>query len=292
MRNFIKYSKFRLRDRPESCSPVGPNFSSARLHSVQLAGTHIQFKAPRHDPSPFGKTPQIRMWRDYPLASGGKAINWNVQPSQSWQHTEIFFREWSFCGPWFTGFMGDTSCYLEAIQLNEPNPNVNFMHPHALETAALAFLTATYGHSVYREKTGDMHYAGPLNWSTVAQLEVPSVQFDSERLMRGAAPERHVFIPISRSHIAYFSLRTLQSASGTRDEVDKQVDPTPFKELVDNIVGSIRVTLSPEAQADWDEIRKSNPDAKVSETCAPLKWPADVDKDGLTILEYDPKRYA
>ena len=291
MRNFIKYSKFKLRDRPGSCTPVGPNFSAAKLLSVQLAGTHLQFRAPRHDPSPYGRVRQIRMKKAYSM-SHPRVLHWNMQPSQSWQSTDIFFREWSFCGPWFTGFMGDTSCFLQVIELNKSNPDVNFLHPKALEVASLAYLTANYGYRVYDIDNGRMHYVGPLNWSTVDQLEVPSVQFDSERLMSGAAPERHVFIPISRSHIAYFSLRTLQSASGTREEVDKQVDPAPFKELVDNIVGSIQVTLSPEAQADWDEIKKNNPDAKVSETCAPLKWPADVDKDGLTILEYDPKRYA
>jgi hypothetical protein len=292
MRNFIKYSKFKLRDSPESCSPVGPNFTSSGTLNVRLASTQLSFKAPRHDPAPFGKAPQIRMWRDYPLASGGKAINWNVQPSQSWQHTNIFFREWSFCGPWFTGYMGDVSCYMEAIQLTEPNPQVNFMHPRALETAALSYLTANYGHQVIDEDCGEMNYDGPLNWSIVKQLEVPSLQFDCERTWGGAAPERHVFIPISRGHIAHFSFSILQNASGAREQVDKKVDPAPFKALVDNIVGSIRVTLSPEAQADWDEIKKNNPGARVSETCAPLKWPADVDKDGLTILEYDPKRYA
>jgi hypothetical protein len=292
MRNFIKYSKFQLRDAPESCSPVGPNLGSAGTQSVRLAGTRLEFIAPRHDPAPYGETPQLRMRNNYSLTSGGKPINWNVQPSRSWQHTEIFFRQWSFCGPWFTGFMGETSCYLEVIQLTEANPNVNFMHPQALEIAAIAYLTANYGREVYDEGTDEMHYVGPLNWSIVAQLEVPSVQFDSEKTYSGAEPERHVFIPISRAHIAHFSFSTLQNASGTREQVDKKVDPAPFKALVDNIVGSICITLSPEAQADWDEIKKNNPDARVSETCAPLKWPADVDKDGLTILEYDPKRYA
>ncbi len=292
MRNFIKYSKFQLRDAPESCSPVGPKFASAGRCSVALAGTQLEFKAPWHDSSPYGNIRQIRMKKDYSLRSGGNVVNWNIQPSQSWLSTSIFYRQWSFCGPWFTGFMGFTSCYMEAIQLTEPNPQVNFMHPQALETAALSYLTANYGHQVIDENCGEMNYEAPLNWSTVKQLNVPTLQFDCERTWGGAAPERHVFIPISRTHIAHFSFSTLQNASGTREQVDKKVDPAPFKALVDNIVGSIRVTLSPEAQADWDEIRKSNPDAKVSETCAPLKWPADVDKDGLTILEYDPKRYA
>jgi hypothetical protein len=274
MRNFIKYSKLKLRDRPESCTPVGPNFASAGTHKVCLAGTQLVFRTPRHDPAPFGKTPQIRMWKDYPLTSGGRAINWNVQPSQSWQHTEIFFRQWSFCGPWFTGYMGRTSCYLEVIELTEPNS------------------TANYGREVVGKDNGEMNYIGPLNWSIVDQVESPTVQFDSENTFGSADLEHHIFIPVSRSHIAHFSFNTVQSASGTREQVDKQVDPAPFKALVDNIVGSIRVTLSPEAQADWDEIKKNNPGARVSETCAPLKWPADVDKDGLTILEYDPKRYA
>jgi len=292
MRNIIKYSKLKLRGRPESCCPVGPKFSSAEGLSVRLAGTQLSFRAPRHDPAPFGDNPQLRMWKDYPLIGGGKPLNWNVQPSQSWQHTEIFFRQWSFCGPWFTGYMGRTSCYIEVIELAEPNLQLSFMHPKALEAASLSYLTANYGHEVVDRNSGEMNYIGPLNWSVVKQLEVPTVQFDSENTIGSADTERHVFIPISRSHIAHFSFNTVQSASGTREEVDQQVDPAPFKELVDNIVGSIRVTLSPEAQADWDEIRKNNPDAKVSETCAPLKWPADVDKDGLTILEYDPNRYA
>ena len=292
MRNIIKYSKLKLRERPESCRPVGPKFSSAGELSVRLADTQLSFRAPRHDPAPFGDNQQLKMWKDYPLAVGGKPLNSNVQPSQSWCHTEIFFRQWSFCGPWFTGYMGRTSCYLEVVELAEPNSRLNFMHPKALEVASLSYLTANYGHEVIDRDSGEMNYIAPLNWSVVTQLEIPNVQFDSENTTGSADPERHVFIPISRRHIAHFSFNTVQNASGTREDVDKKVDPAPFKELVDNIVGSIRVTLSPEAQADWDEIRKSNPDAKVSETCAPLKWPADVDKDGLTILEYDPKRYA
>ncbi|MAE35937.1 MAG: hypothetical protein CMH97_12070 [Oceanospirillaceae bacterium] len=188
--------------------------------------------------------------------------------------------------------MGRTSCYLEVVELAEANPRLNFMHPKALEAASLSYLTANYGHEVIDRDSGEMNYIAPLNWSVVTQLDIPAVQFDSESTAGSADPERHVFIPISKLHIAHFSFNTVQNASGTREEVDKQVDPAPFKELVDNIVGSIQVTLSPEAQADWDEIKKNNPDAKVSETCAPLKWPADVDKDGLTILEYDPKRYA
>ena len=292
MRNFIKYSKIRLRDCPHGCRPVGPNFYSAGIEKTRLAGTELEFIAPRHDPSPYGKTPQIRIRESYPLTGDGKTINWNVQPSQSWQHTEIFFRQWSFCGPWFTGYMGDVSCYLEAIQLTEPNPHINFLHPQAVETAALSYLTANYGHQVIDEELGHMNYLGPINWLTVEHVDVPALQFDCERTWSGSAPERHVFIALSSTRIAHFVFTILQNASGTREEVDQQVDPAPFKELVDNIVGSIRVTLSPEAQTDWDEIRKNNPDAKVSETCAPLKWPADVDKDGLTILEYDPKRYA
>lgn len=292
MRNFIKYSKLKLRDRPDSCSPVGPNFESAGTQKVSLANTLLEFKAPSHDPSPYGETPQRRMRKEYSLSDNGQWINSNILPSESWRHTEIFFRQWSFCGAWFTGFMGTVSSYLEVIQLTEASSKVNFLHPQALETAALAYLTANLGHEVYDKDTNEMHYTGPLNWSGVSQLNNPAVQFDHETTFSGADPCRHLFIPVSHSHIAHFSFRIHQSASGTREQVDQKIDPAPFKELVDNIVGSIRVTLSPDAQASWNEIKQQNPEAKISDTCAPLKWPADVDKDGLTILDYDPKRYA
>ncbi|WP_370218195.1 hypothetical protein, partial [Thalassolituus sp.] len=151
----------------------------ASTQSVVLAGTKIVFKSPRHDPSPYGETPQIRMRKSYSL-NAARPLNWNEQPSQSWLHTELFFRSWSFCGPWFTGYMGTVSCYFDVIQLAEPNPRVSFIYPGALETAALAFLTANYGYSVLYKETQEMHYVGPVNWSTREQIDVPSVQVATE----------------------------------------------------------------------------------------------------------------
>lgn len=292
MRNFIKYSKLKLRSRPESCTPVGPNFDSAREVKVNLAGTLLEFRAPRHSPLPNESIPQLRAnSRRYEFGSGD-FINPNCLPSESWRHTAILSRKWGFYGPWFTGHMGQVSGYLEVIQLARPSGNANFLHPKALESASLAYITALLGHEVYDEGTGETYETAPLNWSTVKQLDCPNLQFDSENTFSAAQPCRHIFIPISRSHIARLALDIHQSAAGSREEVDRKVSPEPFKCLVNNIVDSIKVTLSPEAQADLEDIKRLHPGARVSETCPPLKWPADVGKDGLTILEYKPKRYA
>ena len=115
MRNIIKYSKLKLRERPESCRPVGPKFSSAGELSVRLADTRLSFRAPRHDPAPFGDNQQLKMWKDYPLAVGGKPLNSNVQPSQSWCHTEIFFGSGLFVA---LGLLGTWGGLLAILRLS------------------------------------------------------------------------------------------------------------------------------------------------------------------------------
>lgn len=63
-------------------------------------------------------------------------------------------------------------------------------------------------------------------------------------------------------------------------------------DLIDAIIDSVQLTLSPECQQAVDEAKKSCTDFSVSPHCAPLKWPAHVDKGGINIVPFDKNLYS
>ncbi|MCW8126055.1 hypothetical protein [Microbulbifer halophilus] len=289
MRNFIKYSSLKFRKHEGLCIPRGPSFSSAKKVKVNLLGSTLEFHAPKHAPASTESIPERKASRsDYDL--DGITFDEDLMPSESWKATSIFRRKWAYYGPWFTGLKGTLSCYIGGIHTAERNQRANFLNPQAFESAVLGFITACWGHILYDE--GEPYYRAPLDWEPLTKLPVPAVYFGMESTKIPTYRNKYVFLPISPEKIIYFSFAYLQSCSGHQAEKDEKISPKPMQELIDNIVGSIRLTLSPETQNIVDEIRKTCPDLSVSSDCAPLKWPAHVDKDGITIIDYGETLYS
>lgn len=289
MLDLIKYSSLRLRNQEGRCSPQGPAFESARNTKVRFPQCTLEIKLPSHSPKRGDGTEQTRILKDiYRLE--GRSYNRNIMPSKSWGHEIIASRSWVFNGPWFTGYKGQVSFSMSGINPGIQNPKLNFLHPKGFEAGVLGFLTASWGHRVYDEEQEIPEYKAPLNWSPLTHLKIPAAQFD----MEVAAPVsryRFVFFPASRDRLIHIRFSYWQACAGSQQEQDQQIDPKPMQDLIDNIIRSIQLTLSPEMETELAEIRKSCPDLNVSTECAPLKWPADVDKDGFTILEYNKRRY-
>jgi len=289
MRNFIKYSSWTLRKHEGLCVPRGPSFASASEVKINVLGNILKFRAPRHTPT---STESIE---EQKVVSGryeleGRNHSDREMPSQSWLAADIFGRKWAFYGPWFTGLMGTVSCHVSGIYTATPNKQVNFLNPQAFETAVLGFITAAWGHELCDR--GIPYYQGPLDWLPLKQLPVPAVTLTVKPTKIPTYINKHVFFPVSRDKIACFTFSYLQNCAASQAEVDEKISPKPMQELIDNIIDSIQLTLSPECQQAVNEIRKSCPDLSVSPDCAPLNWPAHVDKDGLTIIDYDERLYA
>lgn len=288
MRNFIKYSSLKFRKHEGLCTPRGPSFASAKTIRVNLLGNILEFHAPKHSPTSDESIEEQRVVSSvYDLE--GRNHSDREMPSQSWQAADIFGRKWAFYGPWFTGHMGTASCHISGIYTSIPNKQINLLNPRAFENAVLGFTTAIWGHELYDE--GVPYYQGPLDWAPLGQLPVPAVSFGVEPTRIPTYINRHVFFPVSRDKMICFTFSYRQHCSGSQAEMDKKISPKPMQDLIDNIIGSIRLTLSPETQSAVDEVKKTCPDLSVSPDCAPLKWPAHVDKDGITIVDYDENLY-
>lgn len=291
MLDIIKYSSWRFRETEGQCIPRGPSFRRANVEVVRLPQCTVEFRAPRHSPRRQSGIEQYRVRTSYTLERTS-SIGSLFMPSGSWEEVRICSRNWAFWGPWFTGYMGDVSFSMDVMSTEKANPRVNLLYPAALESAIQGFLTAFYGHEVYDKDKLTPYLKGPLNWTPLKKLPVPAVQLDVEEVSTFGRHQRYVFIPVSRDRLLTIQFDYGQSCAGNWKDKDAKISPKPMLDLIQNIISSIRLTPSPELQAEIDKARGACKGSySVSAECQPFKWPADVDKDGLTILEYRKDRY-
>lgn len=292
MLDIVKYSSLEFRQHEGQCIPRGPSFERAKSTEVLLPQCTLKFRAPRH--APYRRHPseqymvapgRLRDLKDFsPIG--------RVVPSDSWREAKVCYRTWAFYGPWFTGYMGAVNFSMEVVETTKVNSAVNFLYPPALESAIQGFITAYHGHELYDEVRLTPYYVGPINWGPIVGLGVPAVTFDIEECFSYGRRYRYVLLPVSANRMLVIRFAYRQSGSGSWEEIDAKVSPQPMIDLIQNIISSIRMTPSPELQVEIDKAKAACQGIySVSPECQPFKWPADVDKDGLTILEYRKDRY-
>ena len=293
MLDMIKYSSLEFRKHEGQCIPRGPSFKRAKTIEVLLPDCALEFRAPRHSPLRRHGTEQYMVvpGKHYDLEDTS-SFGTDFVPSDSWQNVRICSRAWAFYGPWFTGYKGSVYFSINAVGTSKANPAVNFLYPAALETAVQGFITAYSGHAIYDKKKLNSYYRGPVNWMPINSLPVPAVQFDVEESFTSGYRYRYVFFPVSKHRMLSISFIYVQSCAGKREEMDAKISPEPMLDLINSIISSIRLTPSTELQTEIDKAKaKCAGEYSVSSECQPFKWPADVGKDGLTILDYREGRY-
>lgn len=293
MLDILKYSPLEFRKHQGQCTPQGPSFERTRLAKVLLPGGTLQFRAPHHAPKREFRTEQISLvpGRSYDLSCAKRCSDlW--MPSRSWKFESICSRSWAFYGPWFTGYKGVVDFSMELLGTSRGNPDINFLYPAALETAVQGYITAYSGHEVYDERKQTPYLRAPVEWTPITTLPVPAVQFNVEEITAYSRHIRYVIFPVAQDTLVALYFAYGQASAGDWAEKDAKINPAPFRQLVENIIASIRFTPSVERQREIDEAKAAcHGEYTVSRHCQPFRWPADVDKDGLTLLEYKPDRY-
>lgn len=285
MLEFIKYTRFKIREHQGFCMPKGPNFKSAKKYKYCLQGSDVSFNAPtqyhffRPGSEQFTSSWKIDNLEDMSVH------NLNTY-GNSWSSSKIFIRKYALYGPWFTGEQARATFSVTAISPEDEQFNVNFLNPKAFETALAGYLTANYGYLISEDGSPD--YLAPINWEPVAGFPVPTARFRVESECWNDRISILSF-PVSSSRILIFRFSFQQSSAGSFEEVDAIISPKPAQELIENIINSVEITPSEELKKELDEIRKTCPDLSVSEEFPPLKWPAKVDDSGLHIVELNTK---
>ncbi|MBQ0727709.1 hypothetical protein [Thalassolituus oleivorans] len=286
MRNFLKYPNIKLREQKKPCNIQGPSFTWAKNISFMLADNIIKIKAPRHAPNNSYHEQFRALAKDNNFEC--RPMSESRMPSQNWLEFFSLARQWAFYGPWFIGHVTDLNVASVIITRNPENidPNktlVSMFHPRVFENELCDYLTDCYGHK-YDKSEAD--WIAPINWQPVTGLSIFAARFDIAPFHMPNTREHCLALPLTDNHILLFSFSLSESVKATNIQNGKcdfsdvteerfHIDEAPVLELMENIIQSISITLSPENQQAYDKVKAENPDLEmaVCDTIMPLKWP-------------------
>jgi len=275
--------RLKLRQPKQLVVPKGPNFRWARTIQSDLDGTRISFNAPRHRPRRSNHLPTLpeRQYRsgNRPGDSMPFRSLYNDQKAEKgikdhFERLEFFYHAWAFCGPWFSGAVAELSLSLDFIKaVNFPKP-MSLFHPRALEQVIGENLSFMYSHHLDFTRDYVQEFDAPVNWQPLHQLPVNAVRMEAVPRDFSAHKTRNhlMFFPISDDVMAKLFFRPSRLLGLPRSELDKRVDPTPMHELMDNIINSIQLELSPEAKAQQERALAGLENTELVKDYPPLKW--------------------
>lgn len=268
-----------LRRRPAFCVPKGPSFQWAKTIKTDIAGTKIEFRAPKHSPTKRLKGKPLLPDKYYIPNTMSFTSNFSPEftVADLWEYVPLFKHCWGFYGPWFTGNLANLEMYFNIIQPKEsartPKKNTSFFHPRVFEQVVGDYLTNKY--SIHQDD-GQAEWMAPINWQPLTSLPTVAVRLQvhqDERITTSGYRE-HIFFPISDHQMGVISFMSWQkiSAGKSQKEIDAEISPENITSLKDSIVDSLKVELSPEATAAQIQALEGLDDTSLIKTFAPMQW--------------------
>jgi len=257
----------KLREQAEFCTPQGPSFKKAKKIKFSINGTEISFCAPRHSshfPSKEVIQPRKENEYDHLMMRPYKSYN------ERWLYNALLRRSWGFYGEWFTGYMGELSMRVALVTPGELANTASFFRPKAFESALTDYLQYQYGDKIFE---GAQKWLAPLDWEAVNPWPCSAATFYVRpNVGNAAAPDRYFVFPVSDKHFieVYFNLH--RGGAGSQERKDKRVSISTIEQLSTDIINSIQIKLSPEAQAQQAKALEGIEDIQLSESFPPIKF--------------------
>jgi len=272
----MMYVKYKLRKAKGLVIPKGPSFARAKTTRCDIDGTIIKFKAPKHRKSIFSSAP-ILPARACHLDEMKFRSNYSedIKVSDNWETFQFFFNSWAFYGPWFTGALAYLNVYFDLVKpVKYKNNDFSLFHPRAFEKIVGDYLTNEHSHYTSDSMGGKHHYIAPVNWQPLPDYPVVAVRLEVRPDLAVArdAVQYLVFFPITDKVMARILFIPSQRLALSQEELDKRVDRSTMLKLMNDIIDSIELTLSPEAQAHQQAALAGLDDTSLIKEHLPLKW--------------------
>ena len=282
------YVRTKLREPDGLVIPKGPSFSRAQTISCDIDGTTLHFKAPKHQPrrsSHKELTPARRFHMEEMIFRSN--YNEDISVSDNWKTFDLFHRSWAFNGPWFTGSLAEMYMYFTLVKpVNYENMDFSLFHPRAFENIVADYLSNE--HSKYIDKDNGKHlFIAPVDWQPLSKLPVVAVRLQvvPDETITYSTIDHFVFFPIAEQVMACIHFIPSQLRPLPQEELDKLVSRSTMYELMDNIIDSIQLTLSPEALARQKAALAGLDDTSLVKEFLPLKWDNVKQDSGFKKIE-------
>lgn len=281
--------RLKLREPKGLVAPKGPN----RLYTVntEIAGSSLNFRVPRHRPwNPNAKA--IFPDSNYPKGALHLYSRYNDQDEakgrkEVFQSREIFAHAWAYYGPWFTGVLSELRLNIYLYRPINYSQQFSLFHPRAFEALIADYLGYLYSHHVIQSRS-IQKFIAPVRWTPLNYLSVNAVKLEMEEQasIRGGIDRILVFFPLLDDLMVVMHFEASRLSNLLKAEIDKLVDPKPMHDMVDTIIQSIQLKLSPEAQAQQVKALEGLADTSLTKHFPPIKWDQSGEKSTQeTLLE-------
>ncbi|GAB2197634.1 hypothetical protein [Sessilibacter sp. MAH4] len=280
------YVPYKFKSQDEPTTPKGPNFSRAPRIDISINGTMISLKVPRHRTSlragPFTSKRQLNLSDSH--------FDYYDSGISEWKVYKFLSRIWDFYGHNFMGGVGNLGLVGHFMYLPTQIEGTSFFHPTFFENTILDYLHDFYCEHHDRFEIDEPYrwlYQAPVNWQVLNFGEdVNGVQFDVVKDNDDSTgyQRTYIFIPVSNNFILKFYFDVEKNINVVNDiKKDEWINPQPFIDLREQIIGSIKVELSEDAKKQRELALQDVENPKLSETFAPIDWP----KDGILKEKFD-----
>lgn len=280
--------RFKLRESKSLVAPQGPQ--KVRAIFSNIAGTKLSFKVPKHRPRNPNDDP-IFPDRHYsserlPLYSNYNEQDEEIGRKNIFRSREIFSHAWAYYGPWFTGVLSELRLDLSLYRPVNYQQQFSLFHPRALEMVIGDYLD--YHYSYCRDKTRNniQELIAPVGWTPLHHLPVNTVRLEvqEQAFIPGRMDRTTVFFPLMDDLIVVMHFEASCLRNLPREEIEKLVNPQPMLDTIDNIINSIQLKLSPEAQAQQAKALEGLADTSLIKNFPPIKWDQLDDQATQAIL--------
>lgn len=286
------YLPLKLRSSKKLIIPRGPSFKKAKSYEINFDGTKLKFKAPK-DSQKISNTgflfPAKKISHGISFFNFGESPSHPKELTEKWQHLRCYQSGWAFNGPWFTGTVSDLKLSLTAYRIKNYPEHVSLFHPRAFEKIIGDYLTFFYS-EIASHSTKIQMYSAPLNWKAFDVGDVYGAHFKLAYTLtnRFSGSDLYfVFVPIDQRTLACFSFDTARRGLIPEAAHNKISSLEPLYELMNNIIDSIKVELSPEAKRQKELAQEGLEDPSLVKDYPPIKWDKLDDQTRARILEQD-----
>ena len=281
---------FKFRDVQEGTVPEGPDFRLAKEVTLDLGGTEINLRLPKHNPKNPGCNKSIYQ--------EGKCDLYDVRLYQdyneigSWSGAGVLGRSFGFYGPILTGIIAELSVGLVIRKRKFTQSSETLFNANIFERELLDFLALTYSD----EKTyyGASNWHAPCDWKPIDKFDkfdIFAIQYDIKRVIGVGNYYTQLAFPIADDCMVIVYFNYQRFLGGGLEELDRFIDRKPMVDLANNIIDSLQVSFSPQAMKQYKRAKAENPDAKLSESMERLKWTTPEDDAKYADYLKNPQNY-
>ena len=243
-------------------NPKGPYFKNARELSFDFSGNKLSFFTPKHTVKSYqGKSGKFKFnlfnEKEYTISKPPRAINERKELSIGYKE------DWAFYGlPLLDGYLGRLGFSISVIPATTDQ---TLFDKSIFENIILKRIDDLYGPFSQEEVWRNMErFRTPLNWGSKSICGIEWLHYDMNELNRGKEIKRIYTTPITSNHY-------LRLNFSLHEHMKEHYCHEAFNNLIENILNSVTLTLSPSSQKEANE-EADNKNQTYSKNIQPFEW--------------------